>query len=777
LKFSVNWITEMTGGLNVTPVELARLITQKTAEQEGVETVGAHLAMVCAARVEQVEPIEGSHNRKATVETKLYGRRTVVCGAPNCRPGIVTAYVPPGCVLNGREIGKTVIAGVESDGMLASGAELGLNRDGDGILEMSAEPGMAIPGCAPDSVIEIDNKSLTHRPDLWGHHGMAREVAAIIGKPLRDPVELERLPSGPAPVGVSIEDYDLCPRYSALVFDNVTVGPSPLWLQYRLETVGLNPINNIVDVTNYVMAEIAQPMHAFDAGRLAGDTIYVRRARTGEKIVALDDEEYTLDEQALVIADSSGAVAIAGVIGGSATGVTDKTRRIVLESANFHPGSIRKTSGRLKLRTDASMRFEKGQDPHNTVRGLARALVLLEQVSPGIKVAGGVADAARQLSLPPEIELPLEWLRRKLGRVVPREQVRAILESLEFEVREIRAGVFSVRPPSWRATKDVSIKDDLVEEVGRMVGYDTIVPEPPLTPSAPPPANPERDYLQKVRQICAGQGFTEVYNYSFVNPPQVEELGLPMEDHVKVMNPISSDLGLLRTSLLPGILRNIRDNSRHLESFRLFELGHEIHRRKAELPSEVSHLAAVVYAKTGNGESGLLEAKRLAECLLRGAKVKQCQARSYEHPVRAYEVHWRGETVGRLAEVHPNLVTGRAAVLDLNLTKVQQMGEPPVQYRPLQRYPSSAFDLSVVTGIRETVAWIEEQLASHAGEFLQGIEFLRQYAGPPLAEGQKSLSFRLRVASPERTLSAEEIGAVRTRVISGMEKAGYELRV
>jgi len=777
LKFSGNWITEMTGGLDVTTKELAQLVTKKTAEAEGVESVGEHLTMVCAARIEQVEQIEGSHNRKAVVETKLYGTRTVVCGAPNCRPGIMTAYVPAGCVLDGRRIEKAVIAGVESDGMLASGAELGLNRETAGILELNAEPGTAIPGCGPDSIIEIDNKSLTHRPDLWGHHGMAREVAAILGRPLRDPVDLSLLPEGEGAIGVNIEDYALCPRYSALVFENVTVAPSPLWLQYRLEAVGLNPINNIVDVTNYVMAEIAQPMHAFDAATLNGGTIYVRRARAGERMVALDGEDYALDEQALVIADGEGAVAIAGVIGGLNTGVTEKTTRIVLESANFQAGSVRKTSSRLKLRTDASMRFEKAQDPHNTLRGLARAVALLRQVSPGIRLVGGVADDKGELVPAPPIDLPLDWLRRKLGRSVPSEQVRSILESLSFGVAEVKAGEFQVTIPSWRATKDVSIKDDLVEEVGRMVGYDTIAPEPPLVPSSPPPENPERNYLHQVRLACAAQGFTEVSNYSFVNQAQIAELSLPEADHVKVLNPISSDQGLLRTSLMPGILRSVRDNSRHLDNFRLFELGHEIHKRAGDLPNERLHLAAAVYSKAGDGQAGLFEAKRLAECLLKNAKVSQTEAKAWEHPARAYEVVWRQQAVGRIAELHPNLATGRAAVLDLDLTLVQEMGSEAVKYQPLQRYPSSAFDLSVLAAERQPVVEIEDLLASYAGPQLQGIEFVRQYVGPPLAAGQKSVSFRLRVASSQKTLSAEEITAIRAQVIAGMEKSGYELRV
>src|SRR5579884_2675881 len=254
MKFSYNWLAEMVPGLDAEPAELMRLITMKTAECEGVEAAGAPLAGVSGARVISVEPIPGSHNKKAVVQTDAYGSRTVVCGAPNCIVGMATAYVP---------LPPKTIDGVESDGMLASGAELGINRNHSGIVEWSADARLR-----PDSIIEVDNKSLTHRPDLWGHYGMAREVAAICSKELHDPVKPVPFPQARSAIEIQIADPALCPRYSALVFDNVKVGPSPLWLQYRLEAIGLNSINNIVDVTNYVMAELAQPMHAFDADKL-----------------------------------------------------------------------------------------------------------------------------------------------------------------------------------------------------------------------------------------------------------------------------------------------------------------------------------------------------------------------------------------------------------------------------------------------------------------------------------------------------------------------------
>ena len=764
MKFSYNWIRELVPALDRQARDLMRLITMKTAECEGLEEVGAALVGASAARVISVEAIPGSDTHKAVVETARYGTKTVVCGALNCRTGIVTAYIPAGV---------KVVHGVESDGMLASGLELGINRDHTGIVELSGEELFA-----PDTIIEVDNKSLTHRPDLWGHHGMAREVAAITGQPLRDPVRLGVLPAGPSPVEILIEDLALCPRYSALVFENVTVQPSPLWLQYRLEAIGLNAINNIVDVTNYVMAELAQPMHAFDADKLHGDTIYVRRARSDERITALNEEKYDLTPANLVIADREGPIAIAGVIGGLDSAIGPTTKRIVLESANFQAASVRKTSVALKLRTDASMRFEKSQDPQNTVRGLARAVELLQQVSPGIRLVGGVADRKAELQSPPPIEVTVEWLNRKLGRPLGTAEVRSILESLQFGVRETAPGAFSVTVPSWRATKDISIKDDLLEEVGRMVGYESVTPQAPLIAAVVPPENPARLYHRRMRKMAAAQGFTEVYNYSFVSEEMIRPFGFAPDRHVHVTNPIASDQTMLRTSLLPGIRKNIQDNSRRMNSFRLFEIGREIHPRPESLPNEVPHFVAAMYEREGDGNTSLFELKRLAECLMRACTVRSAAPRPFEHPERAASVSWRGHDVGRLFEFHPSLgIEGRAAALDLDLLRMQDLDKQERRYEPLRRFPTSAFDLSVVASLREPAGEVERRLAAAAGADLVSIEFVRQYIGAPLPDDRKSISYRLTVGANDRTLSSEEVAAIRGRVIDALRAEGFELRV
>ena len=769
MKFSYNWIRELVADLDCAPAPLERLITMKTAECEGIEPAGALLAGAVIAHVETAEPAAG-HNVTAIVNLGPLGRKTVVCGAPNCRPGLTTVWAP---------VGWKIIDGVESDGMLASGAELGINKDHSGIIEIEGAPGDPVPGCAPDSIIEIDNKSLTHRPDLWGHVGMAREVAAILGHKLIDPVKPDLLPRTASRVRIAIEDLDLCPRYSALEFDNVKVQPSPVWLQYRLSALGLNPISNIVDMTNLLMAELPQPTHAFDADKLSGDTIFIRPAHPGERFRGLNDEDYTLDASNLVIADASGAIALAGVIGGASTAISDKTTRVVLESANFQAASVRKTSSAVKLRTDASIRFEKAQDPANTVRALARAVELLREISPGIRIVGGVADQMKEMPAPPPIELRLEWLRRKLGRALEPAEVRRILERLEFGVAESKPGVFLVSVPSWRATKDVSMADDLVEEVGRMIGYDSIAPVAPLVAAAVPPANPERKFQHEVRDVLVDLGFTEVYNYSFVSEEAVRAFGFAPEAHLRVSNPIASDQALMRASLLPGLWHNIQENAKHRELFRIFEIGLEIHKREQGLPEEVPHLAAALFARQGDGAAGLDEIRHAAECLMPGAQAQPAAAAPCEHPARAADLFWKGERVGRVFELHPSLIeTGRAAVLDLDLDRVRALaGAAELRYTPIRRYPSSAFDLSVIAGLRDPAGELQSKVRSFAGPLVESVEFLRQYSGPPLEAGQKSVSFRLTAGSPERTLSNDETTAIRARIIEGMRALGYDLRV
>jgi phenylalanyl-tRNA synthetase beta chain len=784
LKFSYQWLGELVPGLSVGGPELQRLITMKTAECEGIEPVGAHFNNVVAARIVSVEPLAKGRNRSVTIETGGGKTARVVCGAPNVRAGLVAPWVPPGTILDGNTIREAVIEGVESEGMLASAAELGINSDRAGLLELEGiEPGERLQNLAPDWIIEIDNKSLTHRPDLWGHYGMAREVAAVTGRVLKDPVRPELLPAAAPAIKVEIADYALCPRYSALSFENVKVAPSPLWLQARLESLGLNPINNIVDVTNYVLAELPQPMHAFDADKLKGDTIFVQTARAREQLRALNGETYALDEADLVIADAAGPVAIAGVIGGADSAVSGATTRVILESANFLGSSVRLTAARHKLRTDASMRFEKSLDPENTLRGLARAVELFSQVCPSIRITGGVTDNFGPVPERKPILLPVSFVGRKLGKGIDEGTISHILSALGFSVRETAPGLLTVTVPTWRATKDVSIPDDLVEEIGRMVGYEEITPAAPLVATVVPSSDPMRAYLRQVRVQLAAQGFTEVYNYSFVSEAEGKRFRLDGQDDIAIENPIASELTHVRSSLLPGLFKNVIHNVRNFREFRIFEIGKEIHPQPGGgLPNEVTHAAAALYNAQGD-EQDFFELKRVFECVFPTCVLSAVEARAYEHPARTAEIHWLASVIGRIFELHPLLlqqegIEGRAMFFDADLETAQRLfASHAVTYTPLRKYPTSGFDLSVVADLKMPIDRIRDALLKLAGPDLAVIDFVRQYAGPPLLEGQKSVSYHLEVGSLDHTMTAEEVTQIRNRIIQGIRELGFDLRV
>lgn len=783
MKFSYQWLRELVPGLTAEPADLQRLITMKTAECEGIEQVGGHFAQIVAARVVSVQPLPKGKNRAVVVEVGAGKQVSVVCGAANVRVGMLAPWVPPGTTLGGEIIGRAVIEGQESEGMLASAEELGVSRDHSGLLELCGlEPGDRLARLTPDWIIEIDNKSLTHRPDLWGHFGMAREVAAIAEQTLIDPVRPELLPAGAPAIQVEISDQALCPRFTALVFENVKVGPSPLWLQARLEHLGMNPISNIVDVTNYIMAELPQPMHAYDADRLAGKTIFVRAAQDGEKLKALNGESYMLTAADLVIADADGPIGLAGVIGGADSAISESTTRIVLEAANFQASSVRLTSSRHKLRTDASMRFEKSLDPENAIRGQARAIELLREICPGIRLVGGVVDDYAPKAAPPPIVLPMSFLTRKLGKQLSQVEVVRILKALGFGISESTAAELTVEVPSWRATKDVSVKDDLVEEIGRMVGYDSITPAAPLVASLVPPQNPMRLYLREIRSQLTAQGFTEAHNYSFVTEAEIKRFHGDPATHLAVQNPIAAELTHMRRSLLPGFFKSIATNVRYFPEFRLFEIGSEIHPASgSEQLQEIIHLVTGLYSAHGN-EQDFFEMKRVAECLFPACRLAAAQPRPFEHPFRVADIHWGSAVIGRIFELHPGLfqeegIEGRAMLFDIDLGLAQSLAtQRTVGYKALRKYPTSGFDLSVVTDMRVPVQQLQDEITRLAGANLAAIEFIRQYYGSPLPQGQKSVSYHVKVGALDHTLAADEVTAIRSGIIEGMQAAGYELR-
>src|SRR5258707_4253010 len=420
-------------------------------------------------------------------------------------------------------------------------------------------------------------------------------------------------------------------------------------MQYRLNSLGVNPINNLVDVTNYALCDLGQAMHAYDAD-LVGDAIIVRAARKGESILALNGEKYSLSPEDIVIADAHKPVGIAGIIGGNDTAIRASTTRIVLEAASFPAAQVRKSSSRLKLRTDASMRFEKGQDPENTVRALARAVELLKQISPGSQAAPPIDVYARK-STPHKIQLDIDWAARKLGRKLSTEEVINIFKSLVFGIEQLDPRKLFLTVPSWPATKDISIPEDLVEEIGRMVGYASIVPQAPAVLATPTPRTLQHQHHRAIRAAMVGQGFTEVSNYSFISDADTAMFDYSPDKLQQVANPIVADQKYLRPTLLPGIRPNLADNSRYFTDFRLFEIGTAYGKRADSAPVERTHLAAAIYGRETHGPN-LLETKREAQYVASGCTVVPAKSQGKTmHPELSAHVEVGGQRIGNLYEL------------------------------------------------------------------------------------------------------------------------------
>ncbi len=650
-------------------------------------------------------------------------------------------------------------------------------------------------GALGDAVFEIDNKSINHRPDLWGHYGFAREIAALYGRKLAalaPPGGAAALagPPGAAPPAARVEAPELCPRYSLLALAGLAVAPSPPWLARLLEAVGVRPIDNVVDATNFVLLELGQPLHAFDADRLTGGEIVVRRAAAGEALVTLDGKPRRLTPEMLVIADGPRPAALAGVMGGADSEIRPATVRILLESANFDPVNIRRTAAALGLRSESSVRFEKSLDPENALLGLQRAAALIRELCPGARIAAPPADLRARP--PAAVRIPLDhaFLERRLGMPLEPARVRAIFAGLGFAVREEPGGAAAVEVPSWRATRDVLTPADLVEEVGRMIGYGAVPPVLPRIDSAPPRAEAHAPYERRARRALAfGQGMTEVYNYSIAAEADLAAAGEGPEGHLRLVNPVAQDRVRLRLSLVPGLLGLIRVNGRQRRDFALFELGRVYFPapRPGQLPDERRRIAGL-FAAPAPGEGLFHRAKGAAEALLEELGVDQAKFVRAPAPLPPWAAAGRtaqaraGERgLGLIAEIAPEVLARvdarfAAAVFELDLAEIMAAPARPDRYRPLPRFPGAGFDLAVVAPEKTESAAVSAAIREAGGEFLEEAELFDVWRGPALPAGRKSLAFRLLFRSPERTLTDAEVASARARIIAALESRGWALR-
>ncbi|MFC1810911.1 phenylalanine--tRNA ligase subunit beta [Patescibacteria group bacterium] len=798
MHISLNWIKDFVDiGSKIKPDELGDLLTVRTAEVEGFTDLSQGFEKMVVGKIEKIEPHPDADKLRICQVSAGKEKHQIVCAGVNLYEGMLGPLAKPGAMVKWHGEGDLVkleavkLRGVESEGMLCTGEEIGLEPTGDKIYDMtemghkSGTPLAEIFG-SNDIVLEVDNKSLTHRPDLWGHYGMAREFAAILGKKLK-PLALDvKFPNKGDQPDIKIEDFDLCPRYCGVIIKNVKIEPSPKWMQDRLMAVGYRPISNIVDITNYVMAELGQPLHAFDRSYIKGG-IVVRRAKKDEKITTLDGVPRKLTEEMLVIADHEKPVALAGVMGGENSEINDDTSEIIIESANFNAQNVRTTSTNLGLRTESVQRFEKSLDPVLAETAIRRTCELILELCPDAQIAGPINDVNKGLPKEQTVKLDTEVVSSKIGVKISAKQCEDILESLEFEVKG--AGkVLDVTVPTWRATKDVDIADDLVEEIVRMYGYENVAEQMPDLPIKVPMLNIERSLKHKARKLLAySYGMTEVYNYSFYGRDELNKCLMDESKHILLDNYLSADQTHLRTVLFPNLIKNVRDNLRYFDSFRLFEVGRTYIDEGKYFPLEEKWIGGMIVLPKKAKVEVFYDAKAIVEGFLKNFSSKDVEFEeaikppSFVHPSRTAKVKFGGELIGGVGEVHPQVlknwdIDAKVAMFEFNFTKLAALEQEFVKYKPLPKFPGIEIDISVVIDRDRKVAEIDNVIREADPKLIENIKLFDIYEGENIESDKKALAFRILLQAADRTLTDDEMAKVQKRIFSNLEKLGGTIR-
>ncbi|MBX3464466.1 MAG: phenylalanine--tRNA ligase subunit beta [Planctomycetes bacterium] len=801
MKLSLRWLQRHVDLQGLEPQRILADLTMSTAEIEGLERFGEGLECLVVGHVRKCDRHPDA-DKLSVCQVDLGeagGVLQIVCGAPNVAAGQRVVVIKPGDVLPAKgakgplkiKVGR--IRGVESHGMICSEAELGLSDAADGILVLPADTPIGARFVdvlhVQDWVFEIDNKSINHRPDLWGHYGFARELAAIYGRELQPAVVPVAFPVEGRRVEVVIDDREACPRYCGLCIDGVVAGPSPHELRWQLAAVGQRAVSLPVDLTNYVMLDLGQPMHAFDARHVGQGPVRIRRARAGESITTLDGQRRALSADDLLVCAGTKPEALAGVMGGAGTMVAADTTSLFLESANFRAAVVRRTSMRLGLRTDASARFEKAQDPANAELAVHHFVGLLQKYCPTARPAGPLVDPAGCRYEPRRILLRRARLAQKLGLELEDPRVIAILESLEFGVTVVDAG-FEVAVPSFRATKDIAIEDDLVEEVGRMFRYDNI-PERPLRGVVEPPPRNEELFLQRrlVEVACTDLGCHEVYNYSFVPDAVVAACGAADHAYVRVANPTAPEQARIRRHVLPSLLASAQPNLRLAAEVRLCERGKGYHAEMADehrLPHEVHELAFVWSRRDGAHPFGELR-EAIASLLLRLGYPAELQRvwhgkdQPWVHPQRAVAVDRDGSPVGYVAHLHPGVARAMAlpastAIACLDVRALLANGRRIARYAPVPTFPPLPVDVALLVDERAQVAPVAEFLRTVGRKLVRAVELFEVYRGERLPAGKKSLNFTVTLGAEDRTLTDEDEAKYLGKVREQAAAIGAELR-
>jgi phenylalanyl-tRNA synthetase beta chain len=786
MRISHKWLSEYVDVPS--PDELARRLTGVGLEVEAVERLGAELGGVVAGRILASEKHPNAEKLSLTrVDAGGPDPLQIVCGAKNYEVGDVVPVATIGTVLpGGMKIERAKLRGVESFGMLCSARELGIDADASGllILPRDAKPGTPVAdvlGLA-DAVLEVN--VTPNRPDALSHVGIAREVAALLGLPLRPPAPKLDQRGAPASdaVRVRIEAPDRCARYAARVVEGVRIGPSPGWLARRLEACGVRSISNVVDVTNFVLLELGHPLHAFDLDKVAGHEIIVRTARPGERMTTLDGKERALDAEDLVIADRDRGSALAGVMGGGDSEISPGTTRVLVESAWFSPAGIRRTSKRHQLRSEASFRFERGADPGAVIPALDRCAQLLAELAGGT-VRPGIVDANPRPYSPTSVRLA--WVRpsQVLGSNVERGTTRRILGGLGFVEKDSSDAGATFQVPSWRV--DIAHEEDLIEEICRTQGYDAIPERLPAASVEPPAPARDRVALARVREALEGAGFSEAVTFSFVAPADVEAVD-PGARPIALANPISADMAVMRTSLVGSLLRNVaHDRRQGLETVRVYEIASVyLPRADAERNPPADERRRVCGVLAGRrspvswGVSGdpvdFYDAKAAVESALaalgvRDARVQVDPSTKWLHPRSAGAVLLAdGTRAGAVGEIHPR--TAAAFELPRGVFAFELEVEPLVAamqlvapYAPVPRLPPLLRDLAVV--VEDRVRAADVLAVVRAEPLVDDVSLFDVYTGAPIPAGKKNLAMAISYRAADRTLTDAEADAAHARIL------------
>jgi phenylalanyl-tRNA synthetase beta chain len=800
---SYKWLQDYVDLTGVTANELAEKITKSGIEVEGVEVLNEGIKGVVIGHVlERVQHPNADKLSKCLLDLGEGEPVQIICGAPNVAKGQKVAVAKVGAVLPGNfKIKRAKLRGEESNGMICSLTELGLEgkvipKDySEGIFVFPADAEVGTDAIAllnrDDEVLEL---SLTpNRSDCLSMLGVAYEVAAILGREVKLPeIDLQPVAEKASDyVKVTVEAKEDNPLYVAKVIKNVKIGPSPLWMQTRLMAAGIRPHNNVVDITNYILLEYGQPLHAFDLDRLGSKEILVRRAKDGEKFITLDDVERTLTADQLVITNGTEPVALAGVMGGANSEVTSDTTTVLLEAAYFNGGTVRKASKDHGLRSEASARFEKGVDPNRVRAAGERAAYLMAKYAGG-DVLEGAAEVDVMTVEPTVVSISLEKINRVLGTNLNIADVKDIFNRLQFGVT-IDGDTITVTAPTRRG--DIKIEEDLIEEVARLYGYDNIPKTLPIGSSTPGKLSVYQKKRRIVRQYLEGIGLNQAVTYSLTSEEKAPQFALEKRDIIRLAMPMSEDRSVLRLSIMPQLLEVLKYNSaRQNDHLGIYETGAVFLANGADVqPTEKEHLAAAItglwHSHSWQGEKkpvdffvqkGILEG--LFDKLGLANKVKYVQAKvEGMHPGRTAEIHLNDEKIGFIGQVHPNvqkdLDLKDTYVFELSLQTVLEAESAPLQYEAIPRFPSITRDIALVAN-KETVSGTLKEIILTAGiPLLKEVYVFDLYEGDRMEEGKKSIAFSLKYVDPERTLTDEEVTKVHNKVLDALkEKAGAVLR-